>query len=164
MKHLQAALGAMLLIGPVAAAHAAPVRVADFGFRLQDSDTPTSAEIDRLKLLDGVLRKDLAQRGYQLVSTAPLDAQIKQQDMLDCQTCASDFAQKLGAQISVIGWVQKVSNLILNVDLVLRDAKTNAMVRAGSVSIRSDTDESWERGLKYLLTESIFPKGKALPR
>lgn len=109
-------------------------------------------------MLDSLLKTKLQDAGYELVSTAPVMNQVKQQDMLDCQTCAADLARELGAEVSVFGWVQKVSNLILNLNLVMRDAKTAKVLSAGSVSIRGDTDESWKRGLDYLMTQRILPK------
>lgn len=156
---------AMLALVLSVAAHAAPVRVAAFGFELKDtSGEPTAAEMARLGMLDDVLKQKLTAAGYALVSLTPVAAELKRQDLLDCTTCAADLARQVGASVAVVGWVQKVSNLILNVNLVLRDAKSNQVLRAGSVSIRGNTDESWRRGLDYLLTESIFPPGKALPR
>ena len=53
--------------------------------------------------------------------------------------------------MSVIGWVQKVSQLILNINVVIRDVETGNVMPAGSVDIRGDTDESWTRGVAYLL-------------
>jgi hypothetical protein len=155
----------------VLGAHAAPapVKAAVFGFRLVDTSafsTPATNEAEhaRVEMLDSLLRQRLRVAGYQLLSTAPLAIQIKKQDMLNCATCAPDFARQLGADVSVVGWVQKVSNLILNVNLVIRDAQTEKVLRAGSVSIRSNTDESWTRGLNYLLTERILPAGEAIPK
>jgi len=52
--------------------------------------------------------------------------------------------------------VQKVSNLILNVNLVVEDVATGKTLRADSVDIRGNTDESWTRGLRYLLNERMF--------
>ena len=152
-------------------AHAAqaPGKAAVFGFRLLDTSafsTPTTnrAEKARLAMLDSLLRQRLQAAGYQLVSTAPLATQISEQDMLNCAVCAPDFARRLGADVSIIGWVEKVSNLILNVNLVMRDARTGKIERAGSVSIRSNTDESWTRGLDYLLVERILPTAEAIPQ
>jgi hypothetical protein len=173
-KHLpmRVLLATLCLVAACAAgAHAAQtsVKAAVFGFRLVDTSafsTPATnkAEQARLAMLDSLLLERLRAAGYQLVSTAPLATQIKEQDMLNCATCAPDFAHQLGADVSVTGWVQKVSNLILNVNLVIRDARTDKLLRAGSVSIRSNTDESWTRGLNYLLAERILPAGKDIPQ
>jgi hypothetical protein len=39
--------------------------------------------------------------------------------------------------------VQKVSNLILNINLYMEDVQTGRMEFARSVDIRGNTDESW---------------------
>jgi len=54
--------------------------------------------------------------------------------------------------------VQKVSDLILTLNLQLRDAQTGALVKAGVVDIRGDTDENWMRGMRYILKNRIFRK------
>ena len=69
-----------------------------------------------------------------------------------------DLARGLGADLAAVGWVQKVSNLILNLNLQVRDVATGQMVAAGTVDIRGNTDESWQRGLLYLLDHRILPQ------
>ena len=46
-------------------------------------------------------------------------------------------------------WVQKVSNLILNINLEVR-SEAGAIRYRGSVDIRGNTDESWLRGVRRL--------------
>ena len=72
-------------------------------------------------------------------------------------------AQQVGADYAVLGWVQKVSNLILNINLQIREVATGRLVKAGSADIRGNTDESWSRGLRYLLAHRIFPADKPRP-
>ncbi len=167
MRSLRLTLYALLLL-PAFATHAAPVRAAVFGF--QWDDTSLQGEIEgknptetaRVQMLDTLLNEKLTQAGYDLVDTAPVATQIKQQDFQNCAGCDVALARRLGANVSVVGWVQKVSNLILDINLVIRDAKTGDIVRAGSVSIRGNTDESWRRGLDYLLTERILLKNQVI--
>lgn len=73
-----------------------------------------------------------------------------------CDGCEVAAAQKADAKVSVTGWVQKVSGLILNINLVMRDTASGRRVAAGSVDIRGDTGESWTRGLAYLLRNRIL--------
>jgi Protein of unknown function (DUF2380) len=47
--------------------------------------------------------------------------------------------------------VQKVSNLILNINLYMEDAASGQMEFAKNVDIRGNTDESWRHGLDYLV-------------
>ena len=60
----------------------------------------------------------------------------------------------------MVAWAQKVSNLILDLNIRITDADSGQVVRGGSVDIRGNTDESWDRGLKYLLTEHVFTARK----
>ena len=71
--------------------------------------------------------------------------------------CDADFAQKLGAEVSITGTVQKVSNLILNINLYARVVATREPLVAMSVDIRGNTDESWSRGLDYLVRTRFLP-------
>ena len=43
--------------------------------------------------------------------------------------------------------MQKVSNLILNINIYVRDAETGDLVAAASADIRGNTDKSWSRGV-----------------
>jgi hypothetical protein len=58
----------------------------------------------------------------------------------------------------VVAWTQKVSNLILNLNIRIEDVATGETLRGGSVDIRGNNDQSWDRGLKYLLKEHVFAR------
>jgi hypothetical protein len=47
--------------------------------------------------------------------------------------------------------VQKISNLILNINLRVEDVATGKAVFQRSVDIRGNTDLSWRRGVKSLV-------------
>ena len=48
-------------------------------------------------------------------------------------------------------WVQKVSNLILNVNIEVRSAATGEVLYVSSVDVRGNTDEAWLRGVRRLV-------------
>jgi hypothetical protein len=52
--------------------------------------------------------------------------------------------------------VQKVSNLILNVNLYMEDVQTGGLEFAHSVDIRGNTDESWRHGLNYMIRNYVL--------
>jgi hypothetical protein len=83
-----------------------------------------------------------------------LDGQLR--DLQSCSACVIDLARRPGAQLAVIGWVQKVSNLILNLNAPLLDVAAGRIVAGGSVDIRGNTDESWSRGLTSLVRERLL--------
>lgn len=160
MKSLQAvAVLAMTLALLSQAAYADKLRAAVFPFELYDTSLqgamqgPRKDEQLRLQHLDTQLAELLAKSGkYQPLSVANTTGET----LRTCDGCEVDLARKAGAQVSVIGWVQKVSDLILNINIVMRSVATGKMVHAGSVDIRGNTDESWSRGIAYLMRYRIL--------
>ncbi len=141
---------------------AAP-RLADFGFDMDNtSPAPTTPEeTARLGRLDTQLADALQKSGqYSLVDITRAAAALRAStvNIRDCNGCERPIAQQANAELVAYGWVQKVSNLILNINLVIENAKTGKQVAGGSVDIRGNTDESWNRGLRFLLEEHVLPQ------
>ena len=65
----------------------------------------------------------------------------------------------MGADFAVSGWVQKVSNLILNMSIIVRDAKTARVISLKSVDMRGNTDESWSRAMDWLVRNDLLTVG-----
>ena len=59
--------------------------------------------------------------------------------------------------------VQKVSNLILNINVYLRDVHTGRLVTAASADMRGNTDESWSRATRYLIRERLLAPNYGAP-
>ena len=137
---------------------AAPTAVFPTVF-VNSSPLPTSPEeTARVAHMTDELKKALAESGqYQPVDLAPVASDLANvRDIHECNGCADDLAKKLGAKFAVVAWAQKVSNLILDLNIRITDVETGRVVRGGSVDIRGNTNESWNRGLKYLLKEHVF--------
>jgi hypothetical protein len=159
------ALASSLLLGWAASAGAAAgdhgARLAFFGFRLINTslESTTAAEDARIRQLDELFRAKLAASGrYQLV-TIPLELQqqIAAGPGIDnCNGCERDLARQVGAAMAAWGTVQKVSNLILNINVYIRDAETAKLTFSRSVDIRGNNDVSWQRGLDYLLRHYLL--------
>ena len=73
----------------------------------------------------------------------------------ECNGCELDIARTLQADRVLIGWVQKVSNLIVNINIQIEDVATGAILLNKSVDLRSNTDESWRRGVSYIVKSMI---------
>ena len=73
------------------------------------------------------------------------------------EVCADDFAEQVGAVYSFTGTVQKVSELILNINVYVHEAATSRPVAVASVDLRGNTDESWRRGID-LYKNVLSPK------
>lgn len=123
------------------------------------SPLPTSPEeTARIQHMTDGLKQALEKSGqYRLVNLASIRKQIDNvKDIHDCNGCEIELAKQAGAQVAVVAWAQKVSNLILNLNVRIEDVATGETLRGGSVDIRGNTDQSWDRGLKYLLEERVF--------
>ena len=148
-----------LAVGAGVPAAAELPRVAVFDFELIDTSLegevsgPRADEQQRRLMISDLLRQKLAESGrYQVVDVAPQAAAIEQAGHLyGCNGCEGKIARALGADLALRGTVQKVSNLILNINLYLRDADSGAQLRVMSVDIRGNTDESWAHGIGYMV-------------
>ena len=149
----------LILLAPAAAAQER-LKVAFFGFEMiSTSNTPASdAERLRLARLNAVFEDMLSASGrYEIAPIPqPLAAKIAAEIKFStCNGCEVEFAREIGADVAAFGAVQKVSNLILNENLYMRRA-TGEPFFAQSVDIRGNTDESWERGLRYMLKNHLL--------
>ncbi len=155
-------LAAWLTAGAAAASE--PPRLAMFDFELVDTSLVGEtrgidpADQARLAMIEEQLRAALQDSGrYDLVDTAPAAAAIATAGSLwSCNGCELGIARKLEADLALVGWVQKVSNLILNLNVVVRDAVTRKVALAGSVDMRGDTDESWRHAMRYLIRHRLL--------
>ena len=141
-----------------APAGATSIAVFDFSLVNTSPIASTPEELARIRRLGEQLRTGLAGSGrYRVVDIAPVRAKVERlPELRDCDGCGLELARELGAQQAAVGWVHKVSNLILSINLVIEDAATGRRMGGGSVDIRGNTDESWARGLRYLLEERVL--------
>lgn len=161
MKHILA-----LLLGTVPALAQdlpQPGRVAFFGVEFVDMSTEGAIngiradETTRTEMAGTYVAEDIAGRGFTLVPLDPVAERLKTiANTSDCNGCDTAMARELGADYALTGEVRKISNLIISLELNLRDAETGKTLRAGTVDIRGNTDESWRRGFSYLLRNLIF--------
>ena len=148
-------------------ADAGPLKAAIFPFEFIDAGAltpgnapPPQAEAGRLALINSLLKDRLAASG----AYEPVDLSGKADDIArgpaleDCQKCAEEIARAAGAEIAVVGYVQKVSNLILNINIRISNAQSGQMIAAGSADIRGNTDESWTRGVEWLVKNRLLAK------
>ena len=118
---------------------------------------PRADESARVGMVEDLLAGTLVERGLRLVDLAPVQNELdRTANPADCYGCDVRMARQLGADYAVVSEIQKVSNLILSMNVVVRDAATGEQVRGQAVDIRGNTDVSWLRGMSYLLRNGIF--------
>jgi hypothetical protein len=163
------ALAALLLLLPVSA-QADPPKAAVFDFELLDTslqgeiDGPRRDEQQRLIHASEQIRKGLAESGkFSIVDIAPVNAAAHASNLQACGGCDVDLAQKLGADLAITGVVQKVSNLILSLNIYLRDTSNGRLITSMSADFRGNTDESWSRAMSYLVRNRLLAPNYGAP-
>ena len=161
---------ALVMLAVSTPTRADPPKLAVFDFELVDTSLqgevngPRSDEHDRLMRAGDQLRKELADSGkYGLVDIAPVNAAAHGSNLQACGGCDMRFAQQLGADLVITGVVQKVSNLILNMNIYLRDVHSGQIVTAVSADLRGNTDESWTRAMSYLVRNRLLAPNYGAP-
>jgi hypothetical protein len=156
-------LSLLLALCALTATAAEPLpALAVISFELVDDQPDPVRDADhkrRLVAIQAQLQQGLHQRGlYRVIDTAPVQAQIdalhaQNAYLYRCNGCFADVGQRLGARLVAVGWVQRVSELILNVNVSVRDAETDKEVLSKSVDLRGNNDESWSRAMAFMLRD-----------
>jgi hypothetical protein len=169
MKSLSVLIALTLMVS--APARADPPKVAVFDFELVDTslqgevDGPRTDEQGRLLRAGDQLRKALAESGkFVLLDVAPVNAAAHGSNLQACGGCDVQYAKQLGADLALTGVVQKVSNLILNMNIYLRDVHTGHLITSMSADFRGNTDESWSRAASYLLRNRLLAPNYGAPQ
>ena len=134
--------------------------IAAFDFELIDLSLEgevngvNSAEQKRLALISEKLRNWLAANGHQICDLGLIAADTRAANLYGCG-CVQKLASRVDAGLAVTGVVQKVSNLILNVEIEVRDVGMNKPLVRANAQFRSNTDESWMLGLDWLIKHRL---------
>jgi hypothetical protein len=146
----------------VVAARAEPVSIAvlncgliDDNAAYNDADT-NRAQAARIEMVSNTVRAQLdASQRYRVADNGRASDLIARlgaaQDLTACDGCARQVGRALGVEQVGVCWVQKVSNLILNLNLRVEDVASGKTLFQRSVDIRGNTDLSWQRGATALV-------------
>jgi hypothetical protein len=169
MKLLVAFVLAVLALA--APARADQPKVAVFDFELIDTSLqgemsgPRQDEHERLSRAAVQLRRALAEAGrFQVLDLAPVADAAHNSNLQACGGCDVQLAERLGADIAVTGVVQKVSNLILNMNIYLRDVHGGKIITVMSADMRGNTDESWTRTMDWLIRNRVLATNYGAPQ
>jgi uncharacterized protein DUF2380 len=159
----------LLLSAPIVPAFAAGRTVAAFDFELIDTSLegavngPRADEQARLARIGEQLRRRLAESGqFSVVDITPVAAEARGTNLHSCSGCETRLAQRIGAELAISGTVQKVSNLILNMTISVRDAASGRLLAAMQADLRGNTDESWSRTVDWLVRNRLLAPGQGV--
>ena len=129
---------------------------------LPNADRVTPEERARLDMVAELVRERLRAEGYDAVPAAETTAAIHAADpgqyLHSCNGCERRIARDLGADWVAVGWIQFVSYLILNLNVMVVDVETGAPVARAFVDLRGSTDRSWRRATTYLLDNILVDR------
>jgi Protein of unknown function (DUF2380) len=95
---------------------------------------------------------------YRVVDPAPTRAlqdtlRAQQEFFYRCDDCADQVGRQLGVELVMTPWVQKVSELILNVNVQIYDVTARQPIFTKSVDMRGNDDVSWQRAVRFLVRD-----------
>ena len=129
---------------------------------LPDAHRTTPEERRRLDMVAGLIRDRLLAEGYDPVPAAQTKAAIQAADpgqyLHACNGCERHIGRDVGADWVAVGWIQFVSYLILNLNVLVVDVETGAPVARAFVDLRGSTDRSWRRATLYLLDNILVER------
>ena len=155
------ALAIMVAFATAAAQDAALKKLLMLDFELIDSmDASVPFPEKQTRLANAAAQLHVAfirEHFYQVLDDAPVLSQIRLAqasfNFVDCNGCELEIARAAGADRVLVGWVQRVSNLILNINIEIRDVATGNSVLAKSVDLRGNTDVSWRRAIDFMVRD-----------
>ncbi|MEO1112702.1 MAG: DUF3280 domain-containing protein [Pseudomonadota bacterium] len=164
MKQIIAALACMTTMSSATAEDLQPGgKVAFLGLGFVDLSTEgayngvRADETARLEMVEQLVEQRFLNEGLLLVDLAPIQSKLESiANPGQCYGCDIRFGSALGADYVVVGAVHKISNLIVSMNLYVRDVRSGETVRAKAVDVRSNTDRSWQRGMNYILKNGVF--------
>ncbi len=143
------------------------IAVLDFEL-VDDHPNPATKEATRARLVQATaqLQEELQARGlYRVADAAPsrdLQTELRSQQafLYRCDDCAYQVGRLLGTDLVMTTWVQKVSELILNMNIEIHDVKARKVALSKSIDMRSNDDVSWKRGVSYLVRSMAEKRAK----
>lgn len=158
-------LAACVVLAAAPAAAVAAPKVAVFPLELVEPigdgfslPKKNNSESERIKLATDELVQRLRDSGrFEVVDTTALSGEIADKAPLyKCNGCEADLAKKAGAEIAVVGTVDKASETLLNMTIELHDASTGKVRGLGSTVIQGNTDEMWIRSVRWLVKNRLL--------
>lgn len=123
---------------------------------------PKPDELRRLRLITENLRQRIAADGrYGLIEDQLSAADVAEKGPIHkCNGCEDDIAKKAGADLALVATVEKLSDLLFNFNVYLRDVAQQKLRAVMSTTVQGSTDEAWLRGIRYLAERKLLGPGE----
>jgi hypothetical protein len=128
---------------------------------IEEHVNPLTRDVQKVRLRDARLQleRELEQRRlYRIIDPTPAEdlqreLRSQQQYMHRCDDCARQLGERVGADLVMQTWVQKVSELILNLNVQVYDVKAGKPILTKSVDMRGNDNVSWRRAVSFLVRD-----------
>jgi fructose-1-phosphate kinase PfkB-like protein len=156
-------------IQPSEAAEPDLVKIAVFDFELKDTSAGAgiigqdTSDDEHLRESTDEARRMLSASGhYSVVDTSGAAGDVISAGGIQyCNGCDGPLARKLGADRSMIGVFTRVSRTEYSLQVLVRDARTGAVVSNDITGLRMGANDSWPRGVKWLMNNRILSAQRA---
>lgn len=120
---------------------------------------PKPAEKKRLEMARDRLVSMIEERGaYQSIDLSEYKKEIRKAAPFDrCNGCEVEFGKKADADVTILGVVNKSSEMMINVAVFVRDVSSGELTQSMSVSILQNDDAGWLRAIRYLVNNRLAP-------
>jgi len=166
-----AVAAAALTLVPVqrSAAVAEPIKIAVFAFELNDTSggsgiiPPDAIDIENLKLATENARRLLAASGRYVIVDTSGAGEPPRWGFQNCRGCETELANKLGADQSLVGVITRPNRIGHTLQIVIRDARTGALLANHFTGFRDGANYAWPRAVKWLMDNQVLSDQRAAP-
>lgn len=158
MRKWQKVLLVLAGIFTVVSTSVSATTVAVFPFELSDtSEGGKEAEhLEWLKIVTKIIQQGFVQYGFQTPDLTQTQKAIENNlPLYGCNGCFLPIAVQHQWEWVAVGRVNKISELILGMRLMVFEAKTEKVLLYRNVSFRGDNLKSWERSAKWLVKNQL---------
>lgn len=108
----------------------------------------------KLAALTSSLRRGIAARtAYRVIPGALVDQAVAEADLgtylRSCNGCEFRLAKALGAERVLVGWVIKVSSLVLSLRIQVKQLSDRRLIYARAFDFRGDNQTAWQRAADF---------------
>lgn len=161
----RALLACSMLLGLAAPAIAetAPARVAVFAFELDDFSGGAGIAGDAAsdwRHLDAATEEARrligASARYTLVDVTPAPGEeVRTRTLYRCHGCDAEIARGLGADLSLLGVITRISRTEFTLRIEVRDTRTGDLVMLRASGLRMGADYAWSRGARAVVRQAL---------
>ncbi len=136
-----------------------PHRLAILQFQIEDNTLEAGApqwhetSLQKLTKIVGATVSNAAL--YHVVPQSAVDEATAATDpgtaLHQCNGCELDIARKVGADRVMVGWIYKMSLLVMALHVEIKDVETGTTVYRRVLDFRGDNEASWNRAATYMV-------------